>query len=75
VKNDSKTSKGGVPLPPGAHSAAIPCSRANAALKGAVRPKPVTIDNSFVASPKGGAALVAGKRHIEIKDNRTRTSR
>lgn len=62
-------------LPPGAHSAAIPGPRANAKLKGAPIPKPVTIDHSFVADPRGGPELVVGKRHIEVKDNRTKTTR
>jgi hypothetical protein len=63
------------PLPLGAHSAAVPGTKTNAALKGAPVPKPVTIDNSLVADPRGGAPLVVGKRHIEVKDSRTKTSR
>ena len=62
-------------LPPGAYGAAVPGTKANAALKGAPVPKPVVIDHSFVADPRGGAPLVVGKRHVEVRDNRTRTSR
>ena len=63
-------------LPPGAHSAAIPGSRANAALKGAPVPKPVVIDpKRFGSDPRGSDELVAGKRHVEVKDNRTKNTR
>jgi hypothetical protein len=61
------------PLPPGAHN--VPGSARYQAMQGAPRPKPVTIDRSFVADPRGGPELVVGKRHIEVKDNRTRTTR
>ena len=45
-------------LPPGAHSAAIPGSRANAALKGAPVPKPVVIDpKRFGAIPGAQMSL------------------
>lgn len=64
------TSKGGRPLPPGAHGAAIPGTRANAALKGAPVPKPVRVDERFVADPRGGPELVVGKRHTRTKVNR-----
>ena len=63
------------PLPPGARSAGVPGTKASRAMQGAPRPKPVTIDNSFVADPRGGAPLVVGKGHVEVKDNRTKTSR
>ena len=60
-------------LPPGAHK--VPGSRAYQKVQGAVRPKPVQIDKSFVSDPRGGPPLVAGKRHIEAKDIRTKTNR
>lgn len=61
-------------LPPGAHSAAIPGSRANAALKGAPLNKPAQIDERFVADPRGGPELVA--RHgVAVKDDRSKTTR
>ncbi len=53
----------------------VPGSARYRAMQGAPRPKPVVIDRNFVADPRGGAPLVAGKRHIEVKDNRTKTSR
>jgi hypothetical protein len=62
-------------LPPGAHSAGVPGTKANAALKGAPVPKPVQIDERFLADSRGGAPLVVGKRGIEVRDNRTKTSR
>ena len=61
------------PLPPGARN--VPGSKNYRAMQGAVRPKPVQIDEKFVADSRGGPELVAGKRHIEVKDNRTRTER
>ena len=62
-------------LHPGAHSSGVPGTKASAALKGAPVPKAVQIDHSFVADPRGGAPLVVGKGHIEVRDNRTKTSR
>ena len=63
-------------LPPGAHSAAVPGTRANAALKRAPVPKPVVIDpKRFGSDPRGSGELVVGKRRVELKDNRTKTSR
>lgn len=51
-----------------------PGTRAHEAAKGAPPNKPVTIDNSFVSDPRGGPYLAA--RHgIEVKDNRTKSSR
>jgi hypothetical protein len=67
------TSKGGTPLPPGAHN--VPGSARYRAMQGAPRPKPVQIDEKFVADSRGGPELVVGKRHIEVRDNRTKTSR
>jgi hypothetical protein len=67
--------KGGVRLPPGAYGASVPGTRAQQKAAGAVRPKPVQIDENFVADPRGGNELVVGKRHVEVKDNRTRTER
>ena len=75
MKTPAKTSKSGTPLPAGARSAGIPGTKANAALKGAPVPKPVTIDHSFVADPRGGAPLVVGKAHVQVKDNRSNSSR
>jgi hypothetical protein len=72
MKND-KTSKGGQPLPPGAHN--VPGSARYRAVQGAPRPKPVQIDEKFVSDPRGGPELVVGKRHIEVKDNRTKVNR
>jgi hypothetical protein len=65
--------KGGVPLPPGAHN--VPGSRAYRALQGAPHPGAVTIDENFVADPRGGRELVVGKKHLEVSDNRTRNPR
>jgi hypothetical protein len=63
-------------LPPGAYSAAIPGSRANDKLKGAPRPAPKIVDaRQFTKDPRGGAPLVVGRAHFEIKDNRTRSTR
>jgi hypothetical protein len=60
-------------LPPGAHN--VPGSRAYKALQGAPHPGAVVIDKSFVADPRGGPELVVGKKHVETKDNRTRSPR
>ena len=75
MKTPAKTSKGGTPLPPGSRSSGVPGTKANAALKGAPVPKPVVIDHSFVADPRGGPELVVGKRHVEVKGNRSNSSR
>jgi hypothetical protein len=69
------TSKGGQPLPKGAHSSGVPGTAAHRALQGAKRPAPVTIDDRFVASPKGGAPLVIGKGHVEVAGNRSKNAR
>jgi hypothetical protein len=61
-------------LPPGAHSAAIPGSKASEAMKGLRPSKPVQIDHSFVADPKGGPYLAA-PHGIEVRDNRTHVKR
>jgi hypothetical protein len=53
----------------------VPGTAAYRAMQGAKRPAPVRIDNSFVASPQGGAPLVVGKRHVEVKGNRSNSSR
>lgn len=65
--------KGGVPLPPGAHN--VPGSQAYKKLQGAPKPKPVQIDKSFVADPRGGPELKVGKAHVEVRDNRTHNPR
>jgi hypothetical protein len=65
--------RGGVPLPPGAHN--VPGSAAYRALQKAPHPGVVQIDKSFVASPNGGPELVIGKKHLEVRDNRTRNPR
>ena len=62
-------------LPPGAHSAGVPGTKASAALRRAPVPKPVVIDHSFVADPRGGAPLVVGKAHVQVKDNRSKVIR
>jgi hypothetical protein len=46
--------KGGQPLPPGAHSAAIPGSRAAENAKGAPIREPKTLDPRHHHSPSGG---------------------
>jgi hypothetical protein len=73
MKNSSKG--GPPPLPKGAHSSGVHGTAAHRALQGAPRPKPVTIDNSFVANPQGGKTLAIGKGHIEVKGNRSNPSR
>jgi hypothetical protein len=60
-------------LPPGAHN--VPGSKNYRAMQGAPRPKPVQIDEKFVADPRGGPELVVGRRHVEVRDNRTRAPR
>jgi hypothetical protein len=67
--------KGGQPLPKGAYGAGVPGTKAQLKVSGAPRPTPVTIDKSFVADPRGGAPLVVGKRHVEVRDNRTKNTR
>jgi hypothetical protein len=61
------------PLPPGAHN--VPGSDSYRRLQGAPRTPPKVIDKNFLSSPKGGPEMVAGKAHIEAKDNRTRSPR
>jgi hypothetical protein len=65
--------KGGGPLPPGARN--VPGSKAYRALQKARHPGVVQIDKSFVADPRGGPELVVGKKHLEVRDNRTRNPR
>jgi hypothetical protein len=60
-------------LPPGAR--VIPNSAAARRMKGAPHPGTVTIDKSFVSDPRGGPDLVVGKKHLEVRDNRTRSPR
>jgi hypothetical protein len=60
-------------LPPGSHNA--PGSESYRRLQGAPRVAPKVIDKSFLANPKGGPEMVAGKAHIEARDNRTRSPR
>jgi hypothetical protein len=62
-------------LPPGAHSAGVPGTKANAALKGAPVRKPAQIDERFVADPRGGPPLVVSHRGVEVRDNRTKSTR
>jgi hypothetical protein len=69
----SPAPKGGTSLPMGAHH--VPGSKAYRALQGAPHPGTVTIDKSFVADPRGGPELKVGKRHLEVKDNRSRNPR
>jgi hypothetical protein len=73
AKPPKAAAKSGPPLPPGAHTAVG--SAAYRKAQGAVRPSPVMIDKSFVSSPLGSKELVVGKRHIEARDNRTRSPR
>jgi hypothetical protein len=61
--------KGGVSLPEGARH--TPGTVAYRQVQKAPRVPPKVIDKSFVASPKGGPELVAGKAHIAVKDNRS----
>jgi hypothetical protein len=62
--------KGGVPLPPGA--ANVPGSKAYKALQGQKPPgAPVVLDRSFVANPKGGGEKIIGRKHVEVRDNRS----
>jgi hypothetical protein len=56
------------PTPPRGDN--IPGSNAEARLKGARISKPVVIDHSFVADPRGGPELRA-PHGIEVRDNRT----
>jgi hypothetical protein len=65
-------SKGGQPLPPGAHN--VPGSARYRAVQGAPRPKPVQIDEKFVSDSRGGPPLVA-KHGVAVKDNRTPSKR
>jgi hypothetical protein len=75
-KAPPKAAAKSVALPPGAHGAAIPGSRANDALKGAPRPAPKIVDaRQFTKDPRGGKPLVVGRAHFEVKDNRTRNPR
>jgi hypothetical protein len=62
-------------LPPGANGPGVHGTKAADAVKGAPRPKPVTIDRSFVADPRGGPELVVGKGHVQVKDNRSKVTR
>jgi hypothetical protein len=64
-------SKGGQPLPPGAHSAAVPGTRAAESAKGAPIREPKTIDpKQFHSSDAGGAELKV-PHGVRVKDNRT----
>jgi hypothetical protein len=65
--------KGGVPLPAGAH--AVPGSAAYRALQKAPHPGTVVIDKNFVADPRGGPELKVGMKHLEVRDNRTKSPR
>jgi hypothetical protein len=76
MKTPSKQSapKGGTPLPPGAHSAGVPGTRAAENAKQAPIREPKTLDHSFVANPSGGPEVQA--RHgVRVKDNRTISKR
>jgi hypothetical protein len=66
--------KGGQQLPAGAHSAAIPGSRAAENAKQAPIREPKTLDHSFVASPSGGAE-VKTPHGVRVRDNRTISQR
>lgn len=61
------------PLPLGSRN--VPGSKAYRAMQGAPASKPALIDHSFVADPRGGPPLVAGKGGVEVNDNRTRSKR
>lgn len=61
-------------LPPGARGAQIPGTIAAEKAKGAPIRKPVQIDHSFVADPKGGPYLAA-PHGIEVRDNRSHPKR
>jgi hypothetical protein len=63
------TAKGGTKVPEGARH--TPGSVAYRQVQQAPRPKPVTIDKSFVADPRGGPELKVGKSHVEVRDNRS----
>jgi hypothetical protein len=65
--------KGGVPLPMGAHH--VPGSAAYRKLQGAPHPGEVQIGRDFVASPKGGAPLVIGQKHIRVEGDKPRPPR
>jgi hypothetical protein len=73
MKPSKAVARGGQPLPPGAHN--VPGSRAYRALQGAPHPGVVQIDKSFVADARGGPELIIGRRHLEARDNRTRSPR
>jgi hypothetical protein len=62
-------------LPPGSKSAGVPGTVAADKVKHAARPAPVQLDpKRFGSDPRGGPEIVAGKRHIEVKDNRTKVN-
>jgi hypothetical protein len=75
MKQSTKQSvaKGGAPLPEGARH--TPGSAAWRAVQKAPHPGTVTIDKNFVASPNGGGELKVGKKHLEVKDNRSHNHR
>jgi hypothetical protein len=52
-----------------------PGSAAYRAMQRAPRPAPVIIDPKTAKAPLGGKPIVVGKRHIEVKDRRTRDTR
>jgi hypothetical protein len=62
-----------VPTPEGAKN--VPGSRNYRALQGAPHPGEVQIGRDFVASPKGGAPLVIGKRHVRVEGDKPREQR
>jgi hypothetical protein len=61
--------RGGQPLPPGSRN--VPGSKNYRALQGAEHPGHVEIGKDFVASLKGGAEKVIGKKHVRIKGDRS----
>jgi hypothetical protein len=65
--------KGGAPTPEGAKN--VPGSEREAKLKGAPRPAPKIIGREFVSDHRGGAPLVIGKSHIQVKGDRGRLPR
>jgi hypothetical protein len=76
MKTPTKQPANGGKLPPGANGPGVPGTRAADAVKHAARPAPVVVDpKRFGSDPRGSAPLVAGKAHIEVRDNRSKVNR
>ncbi|MGB7976258.1 MAG: hypothetical protein WCF81_18370 [Roseiarcus sp.] len=70
-----QNSKGGQPLPPGAHSAAVPGTRAAESAKGAPTREPKTLDpHKFHKDARGGPE-VKTPHGVRLNDNRTISER